>query len=226
MQSGNNESIDYLLLQRITEQLKQEIVTELSDVSTSYVPHLRGVIETRGEYKINFNPSVEKSLTRKWKTWYNQVIGLVGQTDYRTYQELITINSNVDAGWYIRKNDVPTYSKKIQNLLDEIKEILSIRVEYSSYYSDVNNLVINVTAKQVSISISTIVLFYDEVSKLIEKADIPKDQKEEMLTTIKEAKSEPENSGKFRQVLRELHEKFAKYSPELSVICSLLPALM
>ena len=226
MQSGNNERVDYLLLQRITEQLKQEIATELSGASTSYSPHAYGVVEIRGEYKIDFDPNVEKSLTRKWKTWYNQVVGPVGQIDRKTYNELITINSNVEAGWYIKSNDVITYSKRIQNLLDEVKDILSIRVEYSSYYSDLNNLVINVTAKQVSISISTIVLFYDKVSELIEKADIPEDLKEDMLTEIKEAKTEPENTGKFKQVLKKLHEKFAKYSPELSVICSLLPAMM
>lgn len=134
---------------------------------------------------------------------------------------MITINNDIRAGWHIKNNDVESFSKRIVTLFELIDEVIVAHIDYSAYYDSGTNIVINVSAKQVSITYSQVEQLYDLIVNLINKADIPEDQKNSILYLIQEGKSELNNTSKFKQVLEKIHHGFSKYSSELSVLSTI-----
>ena len=216
------DNIDYLKLQRITEQLKEDIFTGLSDTSTYYCPKTPGIITGRGENKIMLDEATMKDLTRKWNVWFEQVRVLCGNADRNVYQTLITVNQQIQFGWYIRDDDLNSFIKELEALFTDVKDILSTYVNYSSYYNTETSLIVNVAAKEISLSFTDVENIYDEIIRLLREADVPDKELKEMSDLIESGKAEPKNKERFKHILKSFHDKCSKYSTELTVLSTLI----
>lgn len=217
-------NIDFFKLLRNTKKLKEELITEMSKAQLTYYPKDDMIIIGRGDYGIHFEESVKRELTKKWKVWFEQVRPLCKHNE--EYQELININQNVECGWRIRNNELSNYISRIEALFAGIEETIRINIDYSSYYNENNDIIINVAAKTFAINISDVKVIYDGIEQMIDKAEMPSEQQQEIKNLIKEGKSEPKDVGKFKQVFDFIHTNCSKYSPELTLLSTLLQPLL
>ena len=226
-----NEStkIEHLITK--TNQIKNDILDMLKKADVAHAK-LDGAINASvvlisgfGEYKLSIDENTSDRLKREWNAWYRQVITLSGD-DNKVYQALISINQIINSNWRIHQKDTKEFEKQVEYALDGVIEILNIEQEYeikptvSNISSD--EITINITTPQLVINIEKIEKIYALLNTTLEKSNIPENEKDEIKSIINEGIENPADIGILKRLSNKFHSGIEKYSPELSVIGTLL----
>lgn len=215
-----------------TKKLNGSIITFLNDCKLINDPipsDYDGILwaTTCGPYKLETNDKgALKQIKNEWEYWIRVIDSHIGH-NREVLSSVTTIRQIIDCGWRVHDSNLEELKSQINTMFNDVISVLEIELSYSkSNIRDkelnANNLVITINTNSTELVINNPVQLYDNLMKIILESELPESDKNEISELLINAKSEPQDIGKFRKVANWINDKANKISPSLNVVASLM----
>lgn len=218
-------SIDDLI--KSTINLKNKFLLVLTNANVVYdkvggnAGNGFNVISICGEYKIRDGENRLEELTISWNLWYKNTVEYT-KFDRSLYNLLSRLDRIIQCGWRINNDNIQDLIEMVKNVFDKAINVLEQSKEYEftkkSTSISAQQVVLNISSKQVSINVTEITNLYVGIQKIVSNTNLTDYQKEEIKRLIDDGLNNPDDIGQLTKVFNYIHEKLEKLSPEMSLI--------
>lgn len=219
----SKEKIQWLIDELPSLEKKFYLIIEESRVE--FDPFPAYCITSKGDYLlVPKDDEIKKQFDIKWEIWTKSFLEVC--SGYKISIKFQSYSNDLGKEWRMHDNDKNKFVEKFRELFKDVKRTLSSLYESASFNKEtaanVDNMYVTIVAQNVSINISELKELYIELKNVVEKIEMPKQEKETVIAELDNAIKNPSNPSFLKTVGNKVRSTIVKYSPEMGVVISLL----